>query len=130
MLVLVLNPMTPARIGSPNKNLSLIGTVISALSFLLLTECSENLHSNLLYVFVNLCGKCFHYVNILWTVCCEYLLPNFYINSVLVSHLSDTVSALSGFCVLQIHATFEVCVNNPIQHIFCYYISFCLNSLL
>lgn len=64
-LVLILNPMTPARTGSPNKNPSLIGTVISTLSFLLLTERSENLHSNLLYVFVNLFGKMFSL--------CEYL---------------------------------------------------------
>lgn len=83
-----------ARTGSQHKKPFLIDKLVTIFfSF----SCSQNAHINLLYVFVNLFGKYFHYMNILWTVCCEYLLSNIYINSVLVSHFSDTVSLLSYF---------------------------------
>lgn len=114
-----------ARTGSQHKKTFLIDKLVSIFfSF----SCSQNAHINLLYVFVNLFGKYFHYINILWTVCCEYLLSNIYINSVLVSHLSDTVSLLSYFASYKDISHLKYCENQT-QHTFCYYLSFCLNSL-
>lgn len=78
---------------------------------------------------MNLFVKYFHYMNILWTVCCEYLLSNIYINSSDLKYIVIwqflywvTLNLTKTFCI-------QSTVKNLTQHTFCYYLRFCWNSL-